>query len=180
MIRLTDEQWERIRMHFLVILFSDFEIGRGRAGPKLTAVIRTAAPLVLVQALPRRSLCQRGRPLLGGATTPPQPQGWYSLWRSITAQAIRAVLFASARGPPAAAAADAARSHGSALVAFDRSRLALAPLISSRRAGAPAARGPRAAAAGDVGHRAARRPYSRKAAVPHRIPSRSQTGRLMI
>src|SRR3954471_5145869 len=52
----------------------------------------------------------------------------------ITAQAMRAVLFANAtattklgrrrRNPI---------THGSALVAFERSRLALAPLISSRR-----------------------------------------------
>src|SRR5262249_42559401 len=60
--------------------------------------------------------------------------GWYSFWRSITAQAIRAVLFASATATTSGGRRRRSPiTHGSALVAFDRSRLALAPLISSRR-----------------------------------------------
>src|SRR6266542_3386950 len=60
--------------------------------------------------------------------------GWYSLWRSITAQAMRAVLFASATATTSGGRRRRSPiTQGSALVAFDRSRLALAPLMSSRR-----------------------------------------------
>jgi hypothetical protein len=60
--------------------------------------------------------------------------GWYSFSRSITAQAMRAVLFASATATTSGGRRRRKPiTHGSALVAFDRSRLALAPLMSSRR-----------------------------------------------
>src|SRR6516225_5539285 len=60
--------------------------------------------------------------------------GWYSFWRSITAQAMRAVLLASATATTSGGRRRRSPiTHGSALVAFERSKLALAPLIRSRR-----------------------------------------------
>src|SRR5262249_26368161 len=54
--------------------------------------------------------------------------------RCITAQAMRAVLFASATATTRGGRRwRSPITHGSALVAFDRSKLALAPLIRSRR-----------------------------------------------
>src|SRR6476619_2408580 len=59
---------------------------------------------------------------------------WYFSCRCITAQAMRAVLFANATATTRLGRRRRSPiTHGSALVAFERSRLALAPLISSRR-----------------------------------------------
>jgi hypothetical protein len=59
-----------------------------------------------------------------------------SFSRSITAQAIRAVLFASATATTSGRRRRNPITHGSALVAFDRSRLALAKVhYFDRRAG---------------------------------------------
>src|SRR3954471_5254832 len=59
---------------------------------------------------------------------------WEFSCRCITAQAMRAVLFANATATTRLGRRlRSPITHGSALVAFERSRLALAPLIRSRR-----------------------------------------------